>query len=744
MSDLSITKATAYAVIGAEQARVTKAVAYAVLDSGNTQRITKAVAYAVLEDPRTVTISPSHGPASGGTAVTLSGNGWFGGDVSVTLGGSTVLAARSNASTLSFTTQPHSAGPVTISVTSGSITKTVAFTFDLVVVPAEGPDIGGTAVRIVGVAAGSPSFGGIPASGVAPWDWNSITCLTPAHAAGAVTVAVGSLSLSGGFTYTATGGETIADDSAPIFSIGTATSAAGLSQLSNLEIDLLAGQDLTINGVRIPFAVSAGVLRGAEMTVERLFMSDRDTPVGTMTVFSGRAEANASSSQGKITIESWASGLKSILIPRHNLASTCPNQFCDSVCGLSRSALTLSGSAAATGQRGLVQTTNEAMVAKGEAYWENAVLSVGVTTRTVRVASIDAGTLSLYLTSPLPTPLSGGASFSLLPDCPKTIAACAALGNMNPGGGLRFRGMLLPQDGPTMIGTSAVPSSLHFSMRFVSGLPWDRAMNPGGIYGSGFTENVWQTVALSEAAVAITGVTMSYTAGDPYIASMSWRWTSGSPGASIDVLLPVIDASILVAVTINYQIATYGIELAPVLGAVDLSIWGYAKVTLASGLSAGEKVTIAGSEFKAIDPASFPAMDQWLIGPTPDASAINLANAINNSITAGIKGIVYAQAGGSSVIITTMTNDVWVVASGAHIAGPATGQVDVLFGYGSKIKITAGTWPGTSWNLDGTYTGAGVAGSKVGFSDAVAVSGQWSVASLPSPYINATIQRVEG
>ncbi len=79
--------------------------------------------------------------------------------------------------------------------------------------PASGSTAGGTAVTVTGtafVAGATVTFGGIAASLVSVLSASSLTCLTPAHAAGAVDVAVtnpGNQSglLPAGYTYQAQG-----------------------------------------------------------------------------------------------------------------------------------------------------------------------------------------------------------------------------------------------------------------------------------------------------------------------------------------------------------------------------------------------------------------------------------------------------------------------------------------------------------------------------------------------------------
>ena len=174
--------------------------------------------------PTVAGVSPSSGPAAGGTALTISGTNFVAG-ASVTLGGAAATGvAVVSAGSITATTPPHVAGVVDVVVTnpdqqSGTLPGGFTFTGTspaptvTSVNPASGPTAGGTAVVISGtnfLAGASVSFGGTPASGVAADSANTITAVSPLHAAGAVDVAVTNPDnqsglLPAGYTYQAQG-----------------------------------------------------------------------------------------------------------------------------------------------------------------------------------------------------------------------------------------------------------------------------------------------------------------------------------------------------------------------------------------------------------------------------------------------------------------------------------------------------------------------------------------------------------
>jgi hypothetical protein len=183
--------------------------------------------------PLISSISPTSGPTSGGTTVTISGTGFA--------VGATVKFGNTNATnvnvlgstTITAVTPARSSGSVNVVVTNPggqSATSNNAYTYAGTaaptvsgVNPTSGPAAGGTSITIsgTGFAAGATvTLGGAAATSVVVSNSTTITATTPAHAAGIVDVVVtNSNGQSGGklnaFTYDAPpGGETVllADD----------------------------------------------------------------------------------------------------------------------------------------------------------------------------------------------------------------------------------------------------------------------------------------------------------------------------------------------------------------------------------------------------------------------------------------------------------------------------------------------------------------------------------------------------
>lgn len=181
---------------------------------------TKSNAYAYTLTPAVITsVTPNSGPTGGGTAVTISGDFFFG-SVGVTFGETAAAdVVRTDSHTITCTTPVHAAGAVDVVVTNGdtgTATQTSGFTYQALpptitsLDVTSGPQTGGTAVTITGtnfLTGASVDFGGALATHVIVVSSTSITLKTPAHSVGVVDVTVtnpGDLSdtIAGAFEFT--------------------------------------------------------------------------------------------------------------------------------------------------------------------------------------------------------------------------------------------------------------------------------------------------------------------------------------------------------------------------------------------------------------------------------------------------------------------------------------------------------------------------------------------------------------
>jgi RHS repeat-associated protein len=170
--------------------------------------------------PAITKISPSAGPAAGGTAVTITGTG-FTGATAVAFGAAPVSHFTVvSSSQITATAPAHKAGTVTITVTNtaGIAVQANAYTYAAApalksIKPASGPTSGGTKVTITGTAFTSASavkFGTTRAPGFTVTSSTTITATSPSHPAGTVNITVTTAGgttpvvKAGKYAYTAT------------------------------------------------------------------------------------------------------------------------------------------------------------------------------------------------------------------------------------------------------------------------------------------------------------------------------------------------------------------------------------------------------------------------------------------------------------------------------------------------------------------------------------------------------------
>lgn len=174
--------------------------------------------YTYVAPPTLAVITPSNGPTSGGTSVTLAGTN-FVAPLTVTVGGIAATGVVINSPTsVTLTTPAHTAGAADIAVTTPGGTATVSGAYTYIPVPTvtsvapnSGPTPGGTSVTITGTGLSGVTqvnFGGTSAS----FTINSgtqITATSPAGSTGTVDITVtstaGTSATSSGdqFTYLA-------------------------------------------------------------------------------------------------------------------------------------------------------------------------------------------------------------------------------------------------------------------------------------------------------------------------------------------------------------------------------------------------------------------------------------------------------------------------------------------------------------------------------------------------------------
>jgi uncharacterized protein YhjY with autotransporter beta-barrel domain len=236
------------------------------------------------QPPPTITsVSPASGPATGGTAVTITGTG-FTGVTALKFGaingvGVTVV----NSTNMTATSPAGSAGTVNVTVTAtGGTSATAAgnqFTYIAAptvtsISPTAGPTVGGTSVTITGTGftgATAVTFGATAATGFTVNSATQITATAPAGSAGTIDVRV------------ATAGGTSATSGADQF---TYVAAPAVTSISPTAGPSTGGTTVTITGTRFTgaTAVTFGATAATGITVNSATQITATAPAGTGTV----------------------------------------------------------------------------------------------------------------------------------------------------------------------------------------------------------------------------------------------------------------------------------------------------------------------------------------------------------------------------------------------------------------------------------------------------------------------------
>jgi hypothetical protein len=194
-SNISITATAPAGAAGTVDVRVTTV--------GGTSATSAADQFTFVPAPTVTSVTPTAGPTSGGTVVTITGSGFAAapGTGAVRFG-ATVATYTINSNTQITATSPAGTGTVDVTVTTPGGTSATSAGDQFTYVPAPtvtaigptaGPTAGGTTVTITGTGfagATSVTFGATPATGFTVISNSAITATAPAGSAGTVDVRV--------------------------------------------------------------------------------------------------------------------------------------------------------------------------------------------------------------------------------------------------------------------------------------------------------------------------------------------------------------------------------------------------------------------------------------------------------------------------------------------------------------------------------------------------------------------------
>ncbi|NBP52541.1 MAG: transporter, partial [Actinobacteria bacterium] len=251
---------------------------------------TKTSGFTYVEAPTIASITPSSGPLTAGTSITITGTNLTG--ASVKIGGAAATSVVATATSITAKAPAGTAGAKAVEVTTLGGTATLAGGYTHVarpvittVTPTAGPLGGGTTITITGtsLANATVKVGGVAATGVVAGN-TSITAVTPANTVGAkvieVTTVGGVGSKAAAFTYAA------------LPTIATITPAAGPTS-GGTSITItganLLGATVTVGGAPATAVVAIATKITAKVPAASAGLQDIvvTTPGGTVTKAGG-------------------------------------------------------------------------------------------------------------------------------------------------------------------------------------------------------------------------------------------------------------------------------------------------------------------------------------------------------------------------------------------------------------------------------------------------------------------------
>jgi uncharacterized phage protein (TIGR02218 family) len=193
---------------------------------------------------------------------------------------------------------------------------------------------------------------------------------------------------------------------------------------ATLELTIEASLSDTLNGIPVLQAIERGLVDGAGLRIDRLFMDSSGNQIGTVVRFSGfiGQVEELTRSAAKITVNA-ATAYLSMQIPSIILQPGCTNTLFDPRCGLSKATFANS----LTVQAG--STVNKIITVSGQpaGYFDNGqlIFTSGPNNGLTKAIRQYVGGV-IYFNSPLPFTPNAGDIFTAYPGCDKTQSTCSS------------------------------------------------------------------------------------------------------------------------------------------------------------------------------------------------------------------------------------------------------------------------------------------------------------------------------
>ncbi len=203
----------------------------------------------------------------------------------------------------------------------------------------------------------------------------------------------------------------------PLVSRGRISYSVGIT-VDELEMKIMSDSSLLINSVPFIQACVNGVLDGCAVVVQKMFLSDWDTPVGTVDMFTGKvSNVEASRQVVEFRVKSFLERLD-LNMPRNVYQASCTHTLYSAGCGVNRLSFTVSGTVTAQNPDGSINTS----LSQADGYFNMGAITftsgpnAGVS-RAVKLHQNASG--KIFFPYPLPEDAVIGNTFTILPGCDK-------------------------------------------------------------------------------------------------------------------------------------------------------------------------------------------------------------------------------------------------------------------------------------------------------------------------------------
>lgn len=187
-------------------------------------------------------------------------------------------------------------------------------------------------------------------------------------------------------------------------------------EVDTLQLDIIADSSTLVNGLPLITTALQGQFDGAIVVVDRLFLSDWNTPVDKVGLFYGKvSNFSAERNTVMLTVKSILEML-TVQMPPNLYQASCVHTLYSPGCKVNKASYTTTGTSTGMNSDGSIKTA----LAQASGYFNMGAIKItsGANNGLTRTVKTHSGT-DIYVTNPFPNPIVSGTTFSISPGCDK-------------------------------------------------------------------------------------------------------------------------------------------------------------------------------------------------------------------------------------------------------------------------------------------------------------------------------------